>query len=414
MTVSKLYDGSDTYSVILTNESQVLAADSNGVVSSSELSKARTKVRVFKGMDELTAGTSLAAGKFTIYTSGNLADESGTCSYIKKESGDKADTDAIVGIVLTGFNQSKDSGQVPLIIKIEKDSNTVSKIFSFSKSKAGAAGSHAKVIQITGGSSIIQKKDGAYEPSNGIVLTALKKNITSGTIQWTGDGVPASTTGDSYTVPVSSFNNRKTVTIRAQLSTDASVYDIHTISKVTDGTDAITSYIWGPNGTLINNSNMKSLDVEAVIMSGSSNISTSSDVSYHWEKKVGDHWADLKGTSSAPITGNNNGNKITVTQEEIPGMLVVRCTMKKGTVIQTDSIVLEDRNDPVQAIIFSTAGQTFKNGVGETYLVAKTKRNGVDMDSMRLVQNIPSEAGVQGEIVYVKSKSKYYKYNNSA
>lgn len=95
-------------------------------------------------------------------------------------------------------------------------------------------------------------------------------------------------------------------------------------------------------------------------------------------------------------------------------MLVIRCTMKNGTTVQTDSIVLEDRNDPVQAIIFSTAGQTFKNGVGETYLVAKTKRNGVDMDSMRLVQNIPSEAGVQGEVVYVKSKSKYYKYNNSA
>lgn len=413
MTVSKLYDGSDTYSVILTNESQVLAANSNGVVSSSELSKARTKVRVFKGMDELTAGTTLAAGKFTITTSESLADGSGTCSYIKKESGDKADNDANVGIVLTGFNQSKDSGQVPLTIKIEKNSNTVNKIFSFSKSKAGATGNHAKVIQITGGSSIIQKKDGSYAPSNGIVLTALKKNITSGTIQWIGDGVPANITGDSYTVPVSSFNNRKTVTIRAQLSTDASVYDIHTISKVTDGTDAITSYIWGPNGTLINNNNMKSLDVEAVIMSGSSNISTSSDVSYHWEKKVGDHWVNLKGTNSAPIAGNNNGNKITVTQEEIPGMLVVRCTMKKGTVTQTDSIVLEDRNDPVQAIIFSTAGQTFKNGVGETYLVAKTKRNGVDMDSMRLVQNIPSEAGVQGEVVYVKSKSKYYKYNNS-
>lgn len=95
-------------------------------------------------------------------------------------------------------------------------------------------------------------------------------------------------------------------------------------------------------------------------------------------------------------------------------MLVIRCTMKNGTTVQTDSIVLEDRNDPVQATIFSTAGQTFKNGVGETYLIAKIKRNGVDIDVIRLVQNVPSEAGVQGEIVYVKSQSKYYKYNNNA
>lgn len=142
-------------------------------------------------------------------------------------------------------------------------------------------------------------------------------------------------------------------------------------------------------------------------------MSITSDAKYHWEKKVGDHWVDIKGTNSAPVTGNNSGNRVTITQEDIPGMLVVKCTMKYGSVTQTDSIVLEDRNDPVQATIFSTAGKTFKNGVGETYLVAKTRRNGVEIDPTRLVQNIPTDAGIQGEVVYVKSKSKYYKYNNS-
>ena len=414
MTVSKLYDGSDTYSVILTNESQTLAADNGGNVSSSEIGKARTKVRVFKGMTELVACNGQASsGKFRIMTSANIADGSGVCAFITKESGDKAEDGANVGIKLTSVNASHDSGTIPITVYLEAENKTIIKHFSFSKSKAGAAGSHAKVIQITGGNSIIQKKDGSYDPANGIVLTALKKNISSGVIQWSGDGVPPNTTGDTYTVPVSSFSGRKIVTIRAQLSTDASVYDIHNISKVTDGTDAITSYVWGPNGTLINNDNVKSLDVEAVMMSGASNVSTTSDAKYHWEKKVGDHWVDIKGTSSAPITGNNSGNRVTITQEDIPGMLVVRCTMKYGSVTQTDSIVLEDRNDPVQANIFSTAGKTFKNGVGETYLVAKTRRNGVEMDPVRLVQNIPTEAGIQGEVVYVKSKSKYYKYNNS-
>lgn len=244
MTVTKLYDGSDTYSVILTNESQVLSADSNGNVSAQEAEKAKTKVRVFKGMTELSVSSTVATtGKFTISTSGSLADGSGTCTYIKKEAGDKADDGANVGIKLTSVSASHNSGSVPIKIYLESGDKTVIKDFTFSKSKTGAAGSHAKVIQITGGNSIIQKKDGSYDPSNGIVLTALKKNIASGTIQWSGDGVPSNTTGDSYTVPVSSFNNRKTVTIRAQLSSDSSVYDIHTISKVTDGTDAITSYI---------------------------------------------------------------------------------------------------------------------------------------------------------------------------
>ena len=411
MTISKLYDGVDTYSVILTNESQVLAADSSGNVSAEELAKAKTKVRVFKGSTELKASNSLASGKFTITTPGTMEDGSGTCKWITKETGDIADDGANVGVVLTSF--IKDSGQIPLLVRMESESNSVKKIFSFSKSKTGAAGASAKVIQITGASSIIEKKDGTYEPSNGVVLNIMKKN-TTGTIVWSGDGVPGGTKGDTYTVPTSSFNGRKTVTIRAELEGDSSVYDIQVISKVADGVDAMSSYIWGPRGTMINNSNMSSLDVEAVVMSGASNISSDVSVTYHWEKKVGDHWSDVKGSDSAPVKGSEGGNKITVNQDDIPGMLVIRCTIKHGGIIQTDSIVLEDRNDPVQAIIFSTAGNTFKNGVGETFLVAKANRNGVDMDTIRLVQDVPKEAGVQGEIVYVKSQFKYYKYNSSS
>lgn len=95
-------------------------------------------------------------------------------------------------------------------------------------------------------------------------------------------------------------------------------------------------------------------------------------------------------------------------------MLIVKCTMTYGSVTQTDTAVLEDINDPVHSNIFSTAGTTFKNGVGETWLVAKTIRNGIEIDPIRLVQSVPSQAGGQGEIVYVKSLNKYYKYNNSA
>ena len=74
-------------------------------------------------------------------------------------------------------------------------------------------------------------------------------------------------------------------------------------------------------------------------------------------------------------------------------MLVVKCTMKYGSVTQTDTIVLEDISDPIHSKIHSTAGETFKNGQGDTK---------------------PTAAGSQGEIVYVKADKKYYKYNNSA
>ena len=95
-------------------------------------------------------------------------------------------------------------------------------------------------------------------------------------------------------------------------------------------------------------------------------------------------------------------------------MLVVKCTMKYGSVTQTDTIVLEDINDPIHSKIHSTAGETFKNGQGETYLVAHVIRNGEDLDPIILLDTKPSAAGSQGEIVYVKADKKYYKYNNSA
>lgn len=398
MSIVKLADGQNgvnAFTVILTNPSHTVVSDHKGVVSN--LSSATTDIIVYKGTNTILP---------TKVTEVSKTPSNANFSIIQATNTSPAK------IIMTNFPDNVDAATCT--VNIEVEGQTFKQVFTVTKAKQGLNGSNAKVIQITGGSSIIQKKDGNYEPANGVVLTALKKNISSNeTILWTGDGVPSNTTGTTYTVPISSFNDRKTVTIKAQLSSDSSIYDIQIISKVTDGTDAITSYIWGPNGTLINNSNVKSLDVEAVVMSGASNISTSINTSYHWEKKVGDRWVDIKGSNSSPITGNNGGNRITVSQDDIPAMLVIKCTMKNGSTTQTDSIVLEDRNDPVQATIFSTAGQTFKNGIGETYLIAKVKRNAIDMDTIRLVQNVPSEAGIQGEIVYVKSQSKYYKYNNN-
>ena len=76
-------------------------------------------------------------------------------------------------------------------------------------------------------------------------------------------------------------------TIQNALAGDANVYDTHSISKVSDGTDSITTYIWCPNGSTIKNDNASSLTVEGVIFSGATNVSVTSGATYHWEKKVG-------------------------------------------------------------------------------------------------------------------------------
>lgn len=406
ITVTKMYDGTDTYSVVLTNESHTITCNKDGAPNTGELDKALTKVRVFRGATELTASNTAGIDKFVITTKTTMVDGSGTCAYVVENS-------ANVGVKLVTV--TKDSGVIPIDINIDNGKTTIQKLFTFSKAKAGAtgaAGTNAKVIQITGANSIIYTKSGAYDPADGITLTIQKKNTTADVV-WKVNGTQVGT-GDTYKVPTTVFDSTKTYTIKAELSGDASVYDTHTISKVSDGTDSVTSYIWCPNGSTIRNDNVTSLDVEAVIFSGLSNVSTNGNAKYHWQKKVGANWVDIKGTAAAPIAGNAGGNTITINQSDIPYMLIVKCTMKYGSAVQTDTTVLEDINDPVHSTILSTAGTTFKNGVGETFLIAKAIRNAVEIDTIRLVQNVPTAAGAQGEVVYVKSANKYYKYNNTA
>lgn len=395
ITVTKMYDGTDTYSVILTNEVHAISCNKDGTPLNGELDKAMTKVRVFRGSEELQASNTAGVGKFKI-TTGSVV--GGSAAYI-------TESNINVGVKVSAI--TAESGSIPISVNVDNSKAVIEKVFTFNKLKAGATGASAKVIQITGASSIIYKKDGTYDPSSGIVLTVQKKNTTDNVV-WKVKGTQVAT-GDTYTVPVSEFTNIKNYIIRAELVNDSNVYDTHSISKVSDGVDSITSYVWCPNGSTIKNENAESLKVEGVIFNGATNVSATAQASYLWEKKVGNKWETIK----AATAGNAGGNSITVTRDDIPYMLIVKCTMKYGAVTQTDTVVLEDISDPIHSRIHSTAGDTFKNGQGETYLVAHVIRNGEDLDPITVLDNKPT-SGSQGEVIYVKADKKYYKYNNGA
>lgn len=273
ITVTKMYDGSDTYSVILTNEAHAISCDKNGNPLSGELNKALTKVRVFRGSTELTASNSAAINKFKISV-GSVT--GGTADYVVENS-------VNVGVKVKTI--TAESGTIPVSVNIDNGKATIEKVFSFNKLKVGATGASAKVIQIAGASSIIYKNNGTYDPSGGITLTIQKKNTTDNVV-WKANGTQVGT-GDTYTVPTSVFANIKNYIIRAELASDSNVYDTHSISKVSDGVDSVTSYVWCPNGSTIKNENANSLVVEGVIFSGATNVSTTAGATYFWEKKVG-------------------------------------------------------------------------------------------------------------------------------
>ena len=192
--------------------------------------------------------------------------------------------------------------------------------------------------------------------------------------------------------------------VKVEYSKDTTVFDTHTIIKVFDGKNTISGYIWSPQGNIIKNKEMDSLTLEAVVFNGSSNV-TASGATFRWVKvSSSEGEIDLK---------NNTKSTVTVNANEIPNLLVVKCYMTySGTTIQ-DTIVLEDRMDPIQATVFSTAGDTFKNGNGETHLSARIVRNGEEIDAISIVGSKPSSGGT-GEIVYLTTDDKYYKWSGTA
>ena len=190
--------------------------------------------------------------------------------------------------------------------------------------------------------------------------------------------------------------------VKAHYSKDTKVFDTHTIIKVFDGKSTVSGYVWGPQGNIIKNGEMSTLPLEAVVFNGSANVTSSA--TFRWVKV-----SSSEGEVDLP---NNTKSTITINASDIPNLLVVKCYMTySGTTIQ-DTIVLEDRMDPIQATVFSTAGDTFKNGTGETHLIARIIRNGEEIDSISVVQSKPSSGGT-GEIIYLTTDNKYYKWSDT-
>lgn len=120
-TLIKIYDGSDSYSVILTNESHTIACNSAGTAKSGELGssgKAITRIIVYKGLDTISYGT---GG----WSYGTIVDSNVT----HNTNGDQL----YIGTI------SADSGYVDIPI-VFNGTTITTKRFSLSKSKDGIDG----------------------------------------------------------------------------------------------------------------------------------------------------------------------------------------------------------------------------------------------------------------------------------
>lgn len=389
VTLTKLrdgIDGNDAYTVTLTNESHTVVCENNGTPSNGELAKAFTDIIVYKGTKAVT--------NFTV-KEGTGADAPTGCT-ISIDSTSKR---------VTVASLSADSAKATLIITV--DGKEFKKIFSITKSKKAVNGQSAKVLTISGPMAFSYASGASTPKETSIVLTATPKNFnpTDAQIVWK-NAKTGTQLGTGKQLTVQHNNNgfvNNVLEVKAEYSADTTVFDTHTVMKVYDGKHTVSGYIWGPQGNIIKNKEMDSLPLEAVVFNGSSNVTTSATF----------RWVKVSSSEGEVNLANNTKSTITINASEIPNLLVVKCYMTyNGTTIQ-DTLVLEDRMDPIQATVFSTAGDTFKNGTGETHLMARIIRNGEEIDSISIVQSKPT-TGSTGEIIYLTTDNKYYKWSGSA
>lgn len=412
VTIIHLAEGTDTVTALLSNEAHIIACDPNGNPLSGELgttSKAICEIIAYRGGTKLTSAlaenetlTNMNQFKYSIgvnnaaYTTERFSGTEGNSKFAIKT--------ALV-----------DSGSIPITISFLNESGqviTVRKEMTFVKSKKAI---DAKSLDITGES--VFKQTGSTIAPSSITLTATVQNI-SGTIQWqtmvgsTWTNLSQGTTANITTSTAGWSNN--ILKVKAYV-VGTNVHDIMTIIKVSDGTngvDAVNLSIWAPNGNIINNNNKTSIELQALMYSGTTDISTSANTSFKW---VATNPNGSETVLQATKTGANGGWKCIVGADSIPTMLAVRCEATYANKTYKDHIVLEDKIDPIQAVVISTGGDTFKNGTGETYIYAKLIRNGEEIDPITLYDNIPGTTGHQAnDIIYIKSSKSYKKLVNNA
>ena len=137
------------------------------------------------------------------------------------------------------------------------------------------------------------------------------------------------------------------------------------------GQSAVVFSLYAPNGTVFVNG-VGSLTIQTSAYSGSTPIT--SGATYAWAKYASGNWTAISGQT---------GSSLTVAGSEVKGTASYRCIMTYGGKTYQDIITLIDKTDNFRLDIDSTAGDIFKNGVGETVLIARLWQNGAEVDALK-------------------------------
>ena len=174
------------------------------------------------------------------------------------------------------------------------------------------------------------------------------------------------------------------------------------------GENAVVFTVYALNGTTFVNQN-GSLPLNVQAYDGNTQIS--SGATYQWAKYASGAWTNISGATS---------NSYTVNGSDIASTGTFRCTMTYGGKTYQDVITLVDKTDNYQADIDSTAGDIFKNTVGQTCLICRLWQNGQEVDPLKSTTystTAPSSPATGAFYYQIQSNSpttKLMRYSGSA
>lgn len=165
----------------------------------------------------------------------------------------------------------------------------------------------------------------------------------------------------------------------AVLGLDFPVEIVITLSRVANGTSFVVARAYATGGSQFKNSEPSSLQIKAELIRGTTQDTT--NLSFQWKKSTnGTTWETIsEGTSST----------LSVTPAMVDSFAMFKCSIldtdaTSDTYNQsydTEAVSILDMTDPYQAVIESTAGTYFKNGIGSTILICRVYQNGEEVDT---------------------------------
>ena len=218
VSVHVLTNGADAYTVILTNEAQSIATDTDLKPLSSTYYD--TQVKVYRGATELTAVTSVTSeDQFGVVTPSSVPGLTIT-----------QPTPGTIRFTTSTGTAIAETGTIEItIVTLEKQ---FKKIFSYSASKQGNTGADAKSLDLLASTYVVAlDSEGNLKNSADIVLTAVQQNDNTTVVWSTSPSVSLSGSGLTRTLNPSVFLTYDSIEITV---TAGALTDKITIVRVRD------------------------------------------------------------------------------------------------------------------------------------------------------------------------------------